>query len=145
MSDQFTVLIRVRYAECDAQQVVFNARYAEYVDVAMTEFYRHLFGGYQILFQRGLDNQIVRMLMEWKSSARFDDVLALQIGLADSGTTSFTLKVEMKEKRSGRLVALCEAVYVMVTTQSYQKTPIPEDIREKLQKGLPGLCVDMSG
>jgi len=36
----FRLLLRVRYGECDAQQVVFNARYGDYVDVAATEFYR---------------------------------------------------------------------------------------------------------
>jgi len=30
----FTLYLRVRYGECDAQKVVFNARYADYVDVA---------------------------------------------------------------------------------------------------------------
>ena len=28
------LLVRVRYAECDAQGVVFNARYADYADLA---------------------------------------------------------------------------------------------------------------
>ena len=40
----FRLLLRVRYGECDAQQVVFNARYGDYVDVAATEFYRAVFG-----------------------------------------------------------------------------------------------------
>ena len=44
MSTPFTLLLRVRYGECDAQQVVFNARYGFYIDVAATEFYRALFG-----------------------------------------------------------------------------------------------------
>ncbi len=30
LSENFTLLLRVRYGECDAQQVVFNARYADY-------------------------------------------------------------------------------------------------------------------
>ena len=36
VEDQFTLLLRVRYGECDAQEVVFNARYADYIDIAMT-------------------------------------------------------------------------------------------------------------
>ena len=34
----FELLLRVRYSECDAQEVVFNARYADYADLAATEF-----------------------------------------------------------------------------------------------------------
>ena len=43
MSEPFRFRFRVRYNECDAQLVVFNARYADYVDLAMTEFMRALF------------------------------------------------------------------------------------------------------
>lgn len=36
----FRYYLRVRYDECDAQKVVFNARYGAYVDLAVGEFYR---------------------------------------------------------------------------------------------------------
>ena len=32
----FRYYLRVRYIECDAQKVVFNSRYGEYVDVSIT-------------------------------------------------------------------------------------------------------------
>ena len=69
----FRLLLRVRYGECDAQQVVFNARYGDYVDVAATEFYRAVFGSYQALLEQGLDSQVVRMVTDWSAPARFDD------------------------------------------------------------------------
>lgn len=64
MSAPFRLRLRVRYGECDAQQVVFNARYGDYIDIAATEFYRALFGSYQALVERGLDSQVVRQLTE---------------------------------------------------------------------------------
>jgi acyl-CoA thioester hydrolase len=36
----FRYYLRVRYSECDSQKVVFNARYGEYVDLAVTEYVR---------------------------------------------------------------------------------------------------------
>ena len=36
---RFSTLLRVRYAEIDGQKVVFNSRYLEYADVAVTEFW----------------------------------------------------------------------------------------------------------
>ena len=36
----FRYYLRVRYIECDAQKVVFNSRYSEYVDVSINEFLR---------------------------------------------------------------------------------------------------------
>ena len=49
VENQFTLLLRVRYGECDAQEVVFNARYADYIDIAMTEYFRSAVGGFQVL------------------------------------------------------------------------------------------------
>ena len=40
--DPFRFLFRVRYGECDAQAIVFNARWGDYVDIAVTEFARAL-------------------------------------------------------------------------------------------------------
>ena len=40
MNQPFRYYLRVRYIECDAQKVVFNSRYGEYVDVSINEFLR---------------------------------------------------------------------------------------------------------
>ena len=34
----FRYFVRVRYQDCDSQHVVFNARYGDYIDLAVTEF-----------------------------------------------------------------------------------------------------------
>ena len=39
----FSHRLRVRYGECDAQGIVFNANYLAYVDVALTELWREAF------------------------------------------------------------------------------------------------------
>lgn len=45
MNMPFTVVIRVRYGECDQQGVVFNARYGDYINTAALEFLRVTLGG----------------------------------------------------------------------------------------------------
>ena len=40
MSQRFRYYVRVRYQDCDAQHVVFNARYGDYIDLACFEFLR---------------------------------------------------------------------------------------------------------
>ncbi|MCH8497292.1 MAG: acyl-CoA thioesterase [Marinobacter sp.] len=145
MSDPFKVLIRVRYGECDAQQVVFNARYGDYLDLASTEFFRALFGSYEALLADGYDCQVVRMLTEWASPARFDEVLCITVEATHLGNTSFTLTMTITERGSGRPVARAEVVYVLVDPQTYRKTPMPDGLREQLQAGARGWVVDQSG
>ena len=55
MPSPFEFRLRVRYGECDAQGVVFNARYGDYVDIAVNEYIRTLFGDYQRLLEMGYD------------------------------------------------------------------------------------------
>ncbi len=141
----FHLLLRVRYGECDQQQVVFNARYADYVDIAATEYFRALFGNYQELLKRGIDNQVVRLLINWKSSARFDDVIALKVHTTHVGNTSFTLQFEMVEYATGRLITSSEATYVVVDAKSFQKIAIDDEYRARLTHGAPGLVVNHAG
>lgn len=145
MSTPFRTLLRVRYGECDAQQVVFNARYGDYVDVALTEFFRAVFGSYQALLAQGLDGQVVRLATDWTAPARFDDVLALEVEVVAVGRTSYTVRVDMSDHASGRPVARSEVVYVMVGAAGQGKVPVPDAVRAALLAGAPGRVVDLAG
>lgn len=141
----FCFKLRVRYSECDAQNVVFNARYGDYVDLAATEFLRAVIGGYQELLNLGFDNQVVRLLTEWKSPARFDDVLDCCVEVTHLGNTSFTFTVTMKQAINNTLVAISEVTYVLINNRTQQKTAIPDTLRAILQAGAPGVVIDQSG
>jgi acyl-CoA thioester hydrolase len=101
----FTLLLRVRYGECDAQRVVFNARYGDFADIAMTEFFRAVVGGFDKLLAAGLDTQVVRLVTDFRSPARFDEVLAITVETTSVGNTSFVLTMQITQHASGRLVA----------------------------------------
>lgn len=145
MSTPFTQLLRVRYAECDAQQVVFNARYVEYVDVAFTEFTRAVWGGYDKILERGLDSQVVSMSVDWVSSATFDDVLAIAVECDHIGNTSYAMTFDIRLRDSGQKIAKARAVYVMVSAKEQQKCAIPEDYKQSLRAGASGVVSDHAG
>lgn len=144
-SQPFEVIFRVRYAECDAQQVVFNARYAEYADLAATEFMREVLGGYQQLIDKQMDTQVVNLTISWKQAATFDDVLVMRVQVSKVGNTSFTLDVDIYNHKTANLVAQIQLIYVMVDTLNYQKKSIPEDLRLTLLAGASGKVVNLSG
>jgi acyl-CoA thioester hydrolase len=143
-TEGFRYYLRVRYSECDAQKVVYNARFSEYVDLATTEFLRALGFG-EALIQGALDYQLVKQTLEWKNPARFDDVLELLVGAARLGTTSFTLATQFRLAGNERLIASAETIYVLVDAVSLQKRELPADFRDALQRGAPGLVIDHAG
>jgi acyl-CoA thioester hydrolase len=132
VNNHFTLLLRVRYGECDGQQVVFNARYADYIDIAMTEYFREAVGGFQVLVDKGLDNQVVSLHIDWFSSAKFDDVLAMTVTCKKVGNTSYGFDISITDFTSQKLIAKSAITYVMVDSQNHQKTPVPDWLREKL-------------
>ena len=138
----FTYYLRVRYGECDAQKVVFNSRYGDYVDVAVNEFLRAL-GVSDALIDGPLDFQLVKQTTEWRAPARFDQVLALSVSAERLGTTSFTLRTEFRIAGDDeRVIAVVETIYVLVDAKTLQKTPLPERLRAAFQDGGKGKFTD---
>jgi len=144
-SPPFELLLRVRYSECDAQEVVFNARYADYADLAATELMRELVGGYQNLVNQGLDNQVVNLNISWQNSAKFDDVLCLSVHVSHVGKTSFSIQIVMVDWLTKQAIATAEIVYVMLDIASFTKIAISQEMREKLLKGANGKRTNLSG
>jgi acyl-CoA thioester hydrolase len=141
MSDHFRYYLRVRYGECDAQKVVFNARYGEYVDLAATEFLRVL-GFADAVIQGDIDYQLVKQTIEWRQPTRFDQVLELLVSAARLGNTSFTLQTEFRIAGQDQPIATAETVYVLVDARTLQKRSLPADFRAALERGAPGRFID---
>jgi len=141
----FTHYLRVRYSECDAQAIVFNAKYVEYIDVAATEYMRAMWGDHASILEQGIDNQVVNVNIDWQSSARFDDVVAIEVAVARIGKTSFSLALRFYQAASSQELAIASITYVMVDTQSYLKTPIPDRLRAALKLGAQGQSSNHAG
>jgi acyl-CoA thioester hydrolase len=145
MKPDFEFRLRVRYGECDAQHVVFNARYADYIDVAITEYLRPVLGGVQAMLTQGIDTQVVHLSIDWQAPARFDEVIALHIRPERVGNSSYALSVRITRLDDGRELAMAKLVYVLVHAHSHEKLSINEDLRQRLMAGAPGVLVDQSG
>ncbi|MDM7861037.1 acyl-CoA thioesterase [Alteromonas sp. ASW11-36] len=129
---QTDVYLRVRFAECDPQNVVFNARYADYVDVASTEYMRFLCNGYEQLEAQGWMTQVVNLNIRWFASAQFDDVLHLAMKCERVGNTSFVLNCDISRLNDLRKIAEASAVYVMLDTHAQTKCAVPQWLRDSL-------------
>src|SRR5699024_5296660 len=89
--------------------------------------------------------QTVKLTLDWQAPAYFDDVLDIEVYTSRTGNTSFVLEQAMT--RVGEKTPLCrvEGIYVLVSLDKLEKTPIPDDLRETLQAGAAGVVIDQSG
>lgn len=130
MTPPFRHRIRVRYSECDAQGVVFNAHYLSYFDLAITELWREALGSYQAMTARGVDVVVAEANVRYFSPARFDDEIDLGVEVVRLGTTALTSR--MTVEREPELLAEGLVRHVFVDMASGSKTEIPSDIRTGL-------------
>jgi acyl-CoA thioester hydrolase len=121
----------VRYAECDAQSVVFNAHYFAYFDLALTELFRAVFGGYESMLERQVDLVVGEASARFLAPARFDDELEVAVSVTRLGTTGVTTHYELL--RDGQLLVEGTLRHVVVNLGTHAKAPIPNWMREGLE------------
>jgi acyl-CoA thioester hydrolase len=131
VAEAFSHQLRVRYAECDPQGVVFNAHYLAYFDTSITELWRAAFGSYQAMLDRGVDVVVAEAQVRFRSPARFDDQLTLEIAIIQLGNTSIASRHRISRDRE--LVVEGTLRHVLVDRKTLTKTQIPDWIRDQLR------------
>jgi acyl-CoA thioester hydrolase len=130
MGRPFAHQIRVRFAECDPQGVVFNAHYLAYFDIGMTELWRAAFGSYQSMVERGFDIVVAEARLSFVAPARFDDELELRVAVTKLGNTSILTRHQVW--RDGVGLVEGNMCHVLVELPSLRKAPLPDWVREAL-------------
>lgn len=125
-----TTRLRVRYSECDMQGHVFNANWLSYFDIAITELWRERFGPWSDVTGRGFDLVVAEARVGYRSPARFDDEIDITATIEHLGTTS--IRTGFVARRGEETLVEGTLVHVVVTTDTYAKTPIPDEFREAL-------------
>jgi acyl-CoA thioester hydrolase len=120
--------IAIRYQEVDLQNVVFNAHYMAFCDMAFSSWLQEAIGW------TGVDDpddwMLVKATIEWQGSATYGDILDVDCGVARWGTTSFD--VAYRGTVDGRPVFTATVTYVTVEPGTKQKRPVPESMRSAL-------------
>lgn len=127
----FVHRLRVRYHECDAQQRVFNSHYFTYFDLALTELWREAFGSYSEIVRSGYDLVVAEATARFRGAARFDDEVDVALSIARLGETSMTSDLEVR--RGDEVLVEGRMVHVWVDADSFEKRPIPDEARARLQ------------
>jgi acyl-CoA thioester hydrolase len=131
VSSPFVHELRVRYGECDPQQIVFNANYLLYFDVCFTELWREAIGPWQDMVKRGIDAVVAEANARFRAPARFDDVLSLHAEVTRIGTTSITTRIDVM--RGDELLVEGRLQHVCVDATTWKKTELPDWVRSGLR------------
>ncbi len=79
--EEIDIELRVRYSETDAMGFVHHANYLPYLEMARTELFRAQGGNYRLMEERGYLLVVVKIEIDYKSPAKYDDVITVRVKL----------------------------------------------------------------
>ena len=124
--------LRVRWAEVDPQNIVFNGHYLSYFDIGVTEYWRAIGLPYPDgIADTGGDLFAVRSVINYHASAHFDEVLEIAVRAEKLGNSSMTF--EMGIFRGGERLISGEMIYVNADPESRTSRPLPEKLRKAIE------------
>ena len=125
---RFLDRLRVRWAEIDAQKIVFNGHYLMYVDTAVAGYWRALAMPYAQTMEILQGDMYVRKAsLEYLASARYDDVLDVGVKCSRVGTSSMVFTTAVF--RQNELLVSAELIYVFADPHTQTSKPVPESLR----------------
>ena len=121
--------LRVRWAEVDRQDVVFNGNYFLYFDVAIVEYWRAIGFNYpdDLVEKFGTDIYAVKATAEYHGSATYDEELSVCCRVSRIGRSS--LRFSLGIWRGTDHLTSGELVYVNADPKTRKSAPWPQALK----------------
>lgn len=124
--------IRVRYGETDQMGVVYHANYAQYFEVGRTEWLRQFGITYKKMEEQGIMLPVISLFINYKNSARYDDVLKVKTRLKKIPRASIEFEYELLDEDSN-LLATGVTVLAFIDMERQRPTRCPQYLLDQLQ------------
>jgi acyl-CoA thioester hydrolase len=125
---KFVWMQRARFAEVDAQAVVFNSRYLEYFDIGITEYFRDVGLYPQPNLQGAPDLHVVKAEVVYHAPVLLDEMMVIGVRCEKIGRTSLTFAFEVHGEVGEDLRASGAEVQVHVNEPRGRPTPVPDAV-----------------
>lgn len=124
--------LRVRYGETDQMGVVYHGNYAQYFEVGRVEWLRKFGVSYKQMEQDGLMLPVIKLHVEFKRPARYDDLIKVETQLVKlpSAKIEFDYKIT---NISGEILTLGTTVLAFMDVNKNRPTRCPNYLLDKLQ------------
>ncbi|MDO9364085.1 MAG: thioesterase family protein [Sphingopyxis sp.] len=124
---KFHVSKRVRYAEIDAQAVVFNSRYLEYFDIGITEYWRAAGVYDRWPANSSPEFHVARAEVDYKVPILLDELVDICVRCSRVGRSSMTFLFELHGAGKDDLRATGLEVSVHVEEAQGATSPVPDE------------------
>jgi acyl-CoA thioester hydrolase len=123
---EHTTQIRVRYADTDQMQFVYNGKYPEYFEVGRTEMMRSIGLPYQAMEKHGFMLPVLEVSVKYKSPAYYDDLLLVRAFVNEIPVLKVHIDYEIYRIEEKLLVAEGYTEHVFMKKESKKAVRPPE-------------------
>ncbi len=128
--------VKVRFADCDMMGHVNNAHFLTYMEQGRVEYFKKFPELNFLELKRELECSLIlaEISCTFKSPAYLNEILVVSLGTTELKRSSIVMEYEMKEKTTGRLVAIGRSVGVYYDYQQKKSVSLPESIRKRFEE-----------
>lgn len=130
---RFAYRKRVRYPEIDAQAVVYNPRFLDYLDIVVSEYFRAIGLGGPGGHDQGFQSHVARTVIDYRAPIHLDEEIDLCVRCVRIGSSSMTFAFEFHGHDADNLRAEGETVAVHIGTLGSRPTPVPDATRAMIE------------
>ena len=131
----FRALVRVHWADTDAAGVVWHGHFFRWFEGVEEEMYRALGQPRQALLEElGIMMPRVDVSARFRSPARPDQLLEIGIALSELSERRIGYSFDVREHRTGRVLADGAYRLAVVETDSFRGVPVPAPLAALLKR-----------
>jgi len=125
----FSTEVRVRLPETDAMGIVFHGTFFTYLEVGRVDYLRNLGLAEGVRPIKDFENLVVSGHLDFKSPARYDDPLVIDVRMREIRGSSFTFAFCIRHKPENRVVALGQTTHCAVDAE-LRPIRVPDRFRD---------------
>ncbi|MDA0950975.1 MAG: thioesterase family protein [Bacteroidetes bacterium] len=133
MKNHGEIEVRVRYSETDQMGVVYHSNYLNYLELSRVEWLRELGFSYAELEKKGVLLPVVRVALDYRSPARYDELLRIETRISEMGGSSIEFQSAIYNQK-GTLLVKALVKLVCIHSDTYKPMAIPVYLRELIEK-----------
>ena len=131
---QNTTSIRVRYADTDKMQFVYNGKYLEYFEVGRTELLRSCGLAYSELEKAGYQLPLIEAGVKYKSPAYYDDVLQITASINEINSAKVYIEYSIKKENADEIIVTGFTSHMFIREETKRPTKPPQIYIDALKK-----------
>lgn len=129
-----TTTIRVRYADTDKMQFVYNGKYLEYFEVGRTEILRYVGLPYSQLEREGYQLPLIEAGLKYKIPAHYDDELNIEATIKELYSAKVRIEYNVTRKEDKALIATGFTEHMFMKEDTKRPTKPPKIYIDAIKK-----------